>query len=150
MRSRSERIYAFNLRKFKIKIIRALRHYNSPPRLHSVSSRVLLWYPKKSSRCSLARFLRPLRQLTLPSSATGGGRVPCPLSTLERSGVRLLFCSWKVYGLIELCISKSLIKNWFFDKLNMKEKICGHFDLSSVERGTVFGIVSVIFISPSE
>ena len=90
-RSCSERIYAFNLRKFKIKIIRALRHYNSPPQLHFVSLRVLLWYPKKSLRCSLARFLRPLRQLTLPASPTGRGRVPCPLSSPERLGFALFY-----------------------------------------------------------
>ena len=38
----------------------------------------LLRCPKKSSRCSLARFLRPLRQQTLPVSSTGRGRVCCP------------------------------------------------------------------------
>ena len=32
----------------------------------------------------------------------------------------------------------------------MKEKICGHFDLSSVERGTVFDIVVAIVIASSE
>ena len=32
----------------------------------------------------------------------------------------------------------------------MKEKICGHFDLSSVERGTVFDIGDVIVIASSE
>ena len=32
----------------------------------------------------------------------------------------------------------------------MKEKICGHFDLSSVERGTVFDIGDVIVIVSSE
>ncbi len=38
----------------------------------------LLRCPKKSSYCSFARFFRPLRQLALPASATGGGRAPCP------------------------------------------------------------------------
>ena len=32
----------------------------------------------------------------------------------------------------------------------MKEKICGYFDLSSVERGTVLGVGDVIFIVSSE
>ena len=34
--------------------------------------------PKKSSRCSLARFFRPLRVLRLAASATGGARLRTP------------------------------------------------------------------------
>ena len=35
--------------------------------------------PKKSSRCSLARFFRPLRMLLLAASATGGARLRIPI-----------------------------------------------------------------------
>ena len=35
--------------------------------------------PKKSSRCSLARFFRPLRVLRLAASATGGARLRIPI-----------------------------------------------------------------------
>ena len=35
--------------------------------------------PKKSSRCSLARFFRPLRMLRLAASATGGARLRIPI-----------------------------------------------------------------------
>ena len=35
--------------------------------------------PKKSSRCSLARFFRPLRMLHLAASATGGARLRIPI-----------------------------------------------------------------------
>jgi hypothetical protein len=52
---------------------------STPTPLRFVAVPALLWYPKKLSCCSLTQFLRPLRQLTLPVSATGGGRVPCPL-----------------------------------------------------------------------
>ena len=41
--------------------------------------------PKKSSRCSLARFFRPLRVLRLAASATGGARLRTPVP-LPRCG----------------------------------------------------------------
>ena len=41
--------------------------------------------PKKSSRCSLARFFRPLRVLRLAASATGGARLRTPVP-LPRGG----------------------------------------------------------------
>ena len=45
--------------------------------------------PKKSSRCSLARFFRPLRVLRLAASATGGARLrtPCPLPRIGEGGL---------------------------------------------------------------
>ena len=45
--------------------------------------------PKKSSRCSLARFFRPLRVLRLAASATGGARLrtPYPLPRCGEGGL---------------------------------------------------------------
>ena len=45
---------------------------------HGVFAPSALRYPKKSSRCSLARFFRPLRVLRLAASATGGARLRTP------------------------------------------------------------------------
>ena len=45
---------------------------------HGVSAPTALRCPKKSSRCSLARFFRPLRVLRLAASATGGARLRIP------------------------------------------------------------------------
>ena len=45
---------------------------------HGVSAPTALRCPKKSSRCSLARFFRPLRVLRLAASATGGARLRTP------------------------------------------------------------------------
>ena len=104
-----------------VAIVRALRHYNSPPFRRTTF---------------FSKVIGSLDTITLISTISK----TVPLSTLERSDVWHPFCSWIVYRLIELCISrcigKSSIKGLFFDNSNMKEKICGHFDLSSVERGT--------------
>ena len=45
---------------------------------HGVSAPTALRCPKKSLRCSLARFFRPLRVLRLAASATGGARLRTP------------------------------------------------------------------------
>ena len=45
---------------------------------HGVFAPTALRCPKKSSRCSLARFFRPLRVLRLAASATGGARLRTP------------------------------------------------------------------------
>ena len=45
---------------------------------HGVFAPSALRYPKISSRCSLARFFRPLRVLRLAASATGGARLRTP------------------------------------------------------------------------
>ena len=45
---------------------------------HGASAPSALRCPKKSSRCSLARFFRPLRVLRLAASATGGARLRTP------------------------------------------------------------------------
>ena len=45
---------------------------------YGVSAPTALRCPKKSSRCSLARFFRPLRVLRLAASATGGARLRTP------------------------------------------------------------------------
>ena len=56
---------------------------------HGVSAPTALRCPKKSSRCSLARFFRPLRVLRLAASATGGARLrtPCPLPRCGEGGL---------------------------------------------------------------
>ena len=45
---------------------------------HGVFAPSALRYPKRTSRCSLARFFRPLRVLRLAASATGGARLRTP------------------------------------------------------------------------
>ena len=52
---------------------------------HGVFAPSALRYPKISSRCSLARFFRPLRVLRLAASATGGARLRTPVP-LPRCG----------------------------------------------------------------
>ena len=52
---------------------------------HGVFAPTALRCPKKSSRCSLARFFRPPRVLRLAASATGGARFRTPVP-LPRSG----------------------------------------------------------------
>ena len=56
---------------------------------HGVFAPSALRYPKKSLRCSLARFFRPLRVLRLAASATGGARLrtPCPLPRCGEGGL---------------------------------------------------------------
>ena len=45
---------------------------------HGVFAPSALRYPKRTSRCSLARSFRPLRVLRLAASATGGARLRTP------------------------------------------------------------------------
>ena len=55
----------------------------SPPLLSSANlspTPSALRCPKKSSRCSLTRFFRPLRMLRLAASATGSARLRIPLT----------------------------------------------------------------------
>ena len=56
---------------------------------HGVFAPTALRCPKKSSRCSLARFFRPLRVLRLAASATGGARLrtPVPLPRCGEGGL---------------------------------------------------------------
>ena len=62
--------------------------------------------PKKSSRCSLARFFRPLRVLRLAASATGGARLrtpyPSPVAVEGPSG-QIAACSNFRLGSVTLC-----------------------------------------------
>ena len=50
-----------------------------PSRHRTIALLAALRCPKKSSRCSLARFFRPLRMLRLAASATGGARLRIPI-----------------------------------------------------------------------
>ena len=66
---------------------------------HGASAPTALRCPKKSLRCSLARFFRPLRVLRLAASATGGARLrtPVPLPRCGGGAVwtnNCLFNSW--------------------------------------------------------
>ena len=62
--------------------------------------------PKKSSRCSLARFFRPLRVLRLAASATGGARLrtpyPSPAAGEGPSG-QIAACSTRRLGSVTSC-----------------------------------------------
>ena len=53
-------------------------HRIAPKVAAGASAPTALRCPKKSSRCSLARFFRPLRVLRLAASATGGARLRTP------------------------------------------------------------------------
>ena len=62
--------------------------------------------PEKSSRCSLARFFRPLRVLRLAASATGGARLrtpyPSPAAGEGPSG-QIAACSTRRLGSVTSC-----------------------------------------------
>ena len=58
-------------------IVRTAHRY-APKVAAGASAPSALRCPKKSSRCSLARFFRPLRVLRLAASATGGARLRTP------------------------------------------------------------------------
>ena len=58
-------------------IVRTAHRY-APEVAAGASAPSALRCPKKSSRCSLARFFRPLRVLRLAASATGGARLRTP------------------------------------------------------------------------
>ena len=73
---------------------------------HGVSAPTALRCPKKSLRCSLARFFRPLRVLRLAASATGGARLrtpyPSPVAGEGPSG-QITACSNFRLGSVTLC-----------------------------------------------
>ena len=54
-------------------------HRCAPKVAAGASAPSALRYPKRTSRCSLARFFRPLRMLRLAASATGGARLRIPI-----------------------------------------------------------------------
>ena len=73
---------------------------------HGVSGPTALRCPKKSSRCSLARFFRPLRVLRLAASATGGARLrtpyPSPVAGEGPSG-QVTACFTHSLGSVTFC-----------------------------------------------
>ena len=73
---------------------------------HGVSAPTALRCPKKSSRCSLARFFRPLRVLRLAASATGGARLrtpyPSPVAGEGPSG-QITACFTHSLGSVTFC-----------------------------------------------
>ena len=68
--------YCFSLNNWEKQIRTA--HRCAPKVAAGASAPTALRCPKKSSRCSLARFSRPLRVLRLAASATGGARLRTP------------------------------------------------------------------------
>ena len=68
--------YCFSLNNREKQIRTA--HRCAPKVAAGASAPTALRCPKKSSRCSLARFFRPLRVLRLAASATGGARLRTP------------------------------------------------------------------------
>ena len=73
---------------------------------HGVFAPSALRYPKRTSRCSLARSFRPLRVLRLAASATGGARLrtpyPSPVAGEGPSG-QITACSNFRLGSVTLC-----------------------------------------------
>ena len=73
---------------------------------HGVFAPSALRCPKKSLRCSLARFFRPLRVLRLAASATGGARLrtpyPSPAAGEGPSG-QIAACSTRRLGSVTSC-----------------------------------------------
>ena len=73
---------------------------------HGASAPTALRCPKKSSRCSLARFFRPLRVLRLAASATGGARLrtpyPSPVAGEGPSG-QVTACFTHSLGSVTFC-----------------------------------------------
>ena len=81
-------------------------HRCAPKVATGASAPTALRCPKKSSRCSLARFFRPLRVLRLAASATGGARLrtpyPSPVAGEGPSG-QIAACSIHRLGSMTFC-----------------------------------------------
>ena len=81
---------------------------------YGVSAPTALRCPKKSSRCSLARFFRPLRVLRLAASATGGARLrtpyPSPAAGEGPSG-QIAACSIHRLGIMPSCYWFAVVPN---------------------------------------
>ena len=73
-----------------------------------------LRYPKRTSRCSLARSFRPLRVLRLAASATGGARLrtpyPSPVAGEGPSG-QITACSNFRLGIMPSCYWFAVVPN---------------------------------------
>ena len=73
-----------------------------------------LWYPKRTSRCSLARSFRPLRVLRLAASATGGARLrtpyPSPVAGEGPSG-QIAACSTHRLDSVTFCYWFAVVPN---------------------------------------
>ena len=73
-----------------------------------------LWYPKRTSRCSLARSFRPLRVLRLAASATGGARLPTPFPSPaagEGPPIPITACSAYSLGSVTFCYWFAVVPN---------------------------------------
>ena len=95
-------IWIFLGRKIQIRTA----HRYAPKVAAGASAPTALRCPKKSSRCSLARFFRPLRVLRLAASATGGARLrtpyPSPVAGEGPSGQIAAYSGLKL-GSVTLC-----------------------------------------------
>ena len=81
---------------------------------HGVFAPSALRYPKRTSRCSLARSFRPLRVLRLAASATGGARLrtpyPSPVAGEGPSG-QITACSNFRLGIMPSCYWFAVVPN---------------------------------------
>ena len=81
---------------------------------HGVFAPSALRCPKKSSRCSLARFFRPLRVLRLAASATGGARLRTPYPSPaagEGPPIPITACSAYSLGSVTFCYWFAVVPN---------------------------------------
>ena len=88
----------------KIQICTA--HRCAPKVAAGASAPSALRCPKKSSRCSPARFFRPLRVLRLAASATGGARLRTPYPSPaagEGPSIQIVACSTHRLGIMTSC-----------------------------------------------
>ena len=81
---------------------------------HGVFAPSALRYPKRTSRCSLARSFRPLRVLRLAASATGGARLrtpyPSPVAG-EGPPIPITACSAYSLGSVTFCYWFAVVPN---------------------------------------
>ena len=73
-----------------------------------------LRYPKRTSRCSLARSFRPLRVLRLAASATGGARLRTPYPSPaagEGPPIPITACSAYSLGSVTFCYWFAVVPN---------------------------------------
>ena len=81
---------------------------------HGVFAPSALRYPKRTSRCSLARSFRPLRVLRLAASATGGARLRTPYpspAAVEGPPIPITACSAYSLGSVTFCYWFAVVPN---------------------------------------
>ena len=89
-------------------------HRCAPKVAAGASAPSALRYPKRTSRCSLARSFRPLRVLRLAASATGGARLPTPFPSPaagEGPPIPITACSVYSLGSVTFCYWFAVVPN---------------------------------------